>query len=730
MDTIPFFDPHTLMLVPSMGCMAECAYCFGPHDGPVMDKAAVEATAALFARLWENKPDRKIVFHGGEPLLAGHEWFEFALDRLSREFHSRVRFSIQSNLWNLDQRFVDLFAAYQVAVSTSLDGDRDICDRQRGTGYFDNTMKGIRLLRANGMDVSAIATVMPRDIENVPEIFRFFERERLPFTLRGAVPPLDPGHGGDPEGYFMTSADAERLHALAFAYLEDAKTTLRIRDVEVLVRNVYAGDSSFCMFSNCLGKYAAVAPDGKIYSCQRFCGAAEYAIGDVFAVGSADDVRAGAGFRRLAETHLDNTRRCGDCGHLAYCNGGCLYNLCAANKRGKPRPFCNGEETPNWFYRNLFDDIGVRLAREAAEAMRGNDIPTPYLAMAEKAPRPPRVGNNREQFVQQCEWGKTRAPRHAFSSLPRTNSLYLNITNNCPLRCTHCSVDAGAGNPDMPLADALSVVRDAVRIGYRELSLNGGEPFAYGDFPALVEGMGEIPRAATRFALFTNLYCDFDDRLASMALRTFDRIVVSLDGDREEHDLRRGQGSFDRTCANIGRLAAMNTKCTLSVRATLTPLQKERGVEERVSEVAKGLGISRVAITGVLPIGRARSLEGVFSIRRSRAEASFFELPARRKNTCGMGSSLHVTPEGDVYPCWAVIGHVKPLGNIRDGLIAVTREYRLGRVSCRSVDDVEECAKCDVRYVCGGKCYALRNADCDAKRDYFRELAAMATRVS
>jgi uncharacterized protein len=75
--------------------------------------------------LWDNRRDRKILFHGGEPLLAGHEWFEYALRAFTRELEHRVQFSVQSNLWLLDQRFADLFARYQVNVGTSLDGDRD-----------------------------------------------------------------------------------------------------------------------------------------------------------------------------------------------------------------------------------------------------------------------------------------------------------------------------------------------------------------------------------------------------------------------------------------------------------------------------------------------------------------------------------------------------------------------------------------------------------------------------
>ena len=32
---------------------------------------------------------------------------------------------------------------------------------------------------------------------------------------------------------------------------------------------------------------------------------------------------------------------------------------------------------------------------------------------------------------------------------------------------------------------------------------------------------------------------------------SFDKIAISVDGDRESHDLRRGAGSYDRTVKNL-----------------------------------------------------------------------------------------------------------------------------------------------------------------------------------
>ncbi|GHU77124.1 hypothetical protein FACS189414_3960 [Bacteroidia bacterium] len=724
MAHIPLFDPHTLMIMPSMGCMAECKYCFGPHSGSTMKQSVVDALVGFIGKLWDNKRDRKIIFHGGEPLLAGHEWFEYALDALTQKLHHRAQFSVQSNLWLLDQRFVDLFANYQVNVSTSLDGDRDVCDSQRGKGYFDRTMAGIRLLRENGLDVSAIATIMPANIDRIPDIFRFFEREQLSFTLRGAVPSLS--HGHQLREYYATSADAEKIYFRTLDYMEQHPETLRVRDVEAVVRNTFTEKSSLCTFSNCLGHYAAVDPDANLYTCQRFCGATEYAIGNVFDFTSADDICANPNYRRIAAKYNETRTSCGDCKHIDYCNGGCVYSMFVAEKYKQPLPFCNDKEEPQQLYKKLFDEAGIRLAMEEAAVMLGEKSPTPYLVMAGDKQHPAEAANNKQRFIRHYEWGKTGSPRYAFAHRNRTEKLFLNITNNCPLRCSHCSVDATAGFQDMPLDRVLSIVHEAAAIGYKELSLNGGEPFVYKRFPELVERLGETAHPTMRLALFTNLWCDMSDELAAKALSVFNQITVSLDGDEAEHDQRRGKGAFARTTANLRRLKAMETQCKLSVRATLTPEQRKRGVADLVHAVAKELGIGSVYITSVFPVGRAKTLDGVYDLNPLEVGAAYFERPLQRRNTCGIGSNLHVTPEGDIYPCWAFLEEGHPIGNVRDGLRQATHAYRWGDNRKYSVDGTEKCKTCEVRYLCGGICRAYKDTDCTALRNSLLNLLEVA----
>ncbi len=180
-----------LMLIPSLACPASCAYCFGPHaGGPPMGRAILEAVAR-----WQSASDDsatlEITFHGGEPLVPGIDFYRMALPLLREGLAPRrVRFAVQSNLWLLTDDLCDLFREYSVSLGTSLDGPEPINDAQRGRGYFRRTMAGIERARAHGLSAGCICTFTAQSAPRAGEIFDFFVREGLDFSLHAALPAL------------------------------------------------------------------------------------------------------------------------------------------------------------------------------------------------------------------------------------------------------------------------------------------------------------------------------------------------------------------------------------------------------------------------------------------------------------------------------------------------------------------------------------------------------------
>lgn len=98
-------------------------------------------------------PDVQIVFHGGEPLMAGHAEFEY-FARTAREVlepSTEVRLGVQTNGVLIDQEFLRISDRWDIRIGISLDGTRSGNDRhrldRRGGGTYDRVVAGLdRLL--------------------------------------------------------------------------------------------------------------------------------------------------------------------------------------------------------------------------------------------------------------------------------------------------------------------------------------------------------------------------------------------------------------------------------------------------------------------------------------------------------------------------------------------------------------------------------------------------------
>jgi uncharacterized protein len=94
-----------------------------------------------------------IVVHGGEPLLLRRDGLEKVFNALRSLIFpvTRLDLRIQTNGVLLDEDLCDLFAAYDVKVGVSFDGDRTANDRHRrfsdGRSSYDQARRALRLLR-------------------------------------------------------------------------------------------------------------------------------------------------------------------------------------------------------------------------------------------------------------------------------------------------------------------------------------------------------------------------------------------------------------------------------------------------------------------------------------------------------------------------------------------------------------------------------------------------------
>ncbi len=340
-----------LMLLPTLACPADCAYCFGPHSlGPVMGRAVVAAAAGWQAA--ESPGEAlEITFHGGEPLAVGVDFYRWVLPLLGGQL--RPRLGLQSNLWLLTDELCDLFAEHGVALGTSLDGPQAINDAQRGEGYFQRTLAGIRRARAHGLEVSCICTFTGQSAAYADEIYDFFAGQGLSFSVHAALPGLAAADGRwalSAEGYGLL------LEKLLGRYLA-GPTKLRIGTLDAISRGISAGCGGLCTFSGCLGRYPAVDPQGWVYACQRFAGLPEHRLGNVLDQPGQVNFSRSPAWQRLQARQQRVAEECAGCLHYKYCRGGCPYNSLAAGVPLGRDPYCPA-------YQRIFNTVIERAVGE------------------------------------------------------------------------------------------------------------------------------------------------------------------------------------------------------------------------------------------------------------------------------------------------------------------------------------------------------------------------------
>ncbi|MBQ6721208.1 MAG: radical SAM protein, partial [Clostridia bacterium] len=178
-----------LMLHVTSACNYACPYCFQDRRGGEMSREVQDAIVRYIRLRFSTGRYRKLTvgWFGGEPLLAGEEFYAFILPELMKRFGRRVHISIQSNLWAMTDNLAELFRKYRVAAGSSLDGPQELCDRQRGAGYYARTKAGMEILHRHQMGTGIISTLTA---DYTDQAAFLFQASSQPYSLHGAVPPL------------------------------------------------------------------------------------------------------------------------------------------------------------------------------------------------------------------------------------------------------------------------------------------------------------------------------------------------------------------------------------------------------------------------------------------------------------------------------------------------------------------------------------------------------------
>ena len=305
-----------LMIKPVSGrCNLNCRYCFymeGHTQGCAM--TAEDARTLLERALPRIAGGYPLVFQGGEPLLAGHAYFE-AVFSLLRERGLQVPVFIQTNGTLIDGRFARLFAENHALVGVSLDGIRQTHEAYRSD--FDRVMAGIRHLQDAGCEFNILSVVTGTLAEHVDEVWAFYREQG--FDFQQYIPCIS-----TPPGRLLSSGQYGaflcRLFDLWKADYERGRYVY-IRFFENMLLLLSGCPPEECGANGVCSPQLLVESNGDVYPC-------DFYVEDKYRLGNLHTDPLRTLEQRLAQSGFIASsyalpEQCAACRYLSLCRGGC-----------------------------------------------------------------------------------------------------------------------------------------------------------------------------------------------------------------------------------------------------------------------------------------------------------------------------------------------------------------------------------------------------------------------
>ncbi len=343
-------------------CNLDCDYCYylgkaelyGNHQ-PKMSDELLERYISQYIEAVQ-VPVVTFCWHGGEPLLAGLEFFEKAV-ALQNKYrgNKQIENSLQTNGLLLTPEWCDFFHKNNFLIGISLDGPKDIHDAYRhdrgGHPTFDRVIRAVEMMAIHGVEYNTLSTINDRCAGQGKRVYEFMRSvsqfmqflpvvemvegaNRQKVSKRAAIVP--PGTSGAQVAPWSITPKAFGR------FMCDIFDEWVIRDVgerfvqlfDITLAQWCGVQPSLCSFCPTCGDGLVVEHNGDVYVCDHFV-YPEYCLGNISKAHLKDLQRNPALFRFGIEKRNSLPSDCRKCEYLFACRGECPKHRFATTRRGE-----------------------------------------------------------------------------------------------------------------------------------------------------------------------------------------------------------------------------------------------------------------------------------------------------------------------------------------------------------------------------------------------------------
>jgi len=368
--------PFHLMIKPvGAACNLACAYCYYlakaayyPGSSFRMGDATLERVVAAYM---QSNPAAEVIFgwQGGEPLLAGLDFFRRALELQAKHARpgQRAVNTVQTNGVLINDEWASFFAEHHFLVGISIDGPPELHDHyrrdRRGRPTYDRVVAGLETLRAHKVEHNALVAVNRANAEHPLKVYRHLTGLGLAHLQFIPIVERESSHARKATPWSVLPAAFGRLLCEVFDYWSKHDVgRVFVQIFESTLAVWMGGSASVCVFAPICGSAMAVEHTGDLYACDHFV-YPEHLRGEI-TPGTLEAVVDGPDQRAFGQMKSALSEYCRQCPVLRFCWGDCPKHRGPASEGKSVSYLCRA-------YRKFFTHSARVLEAMAHEVRAG-----------------------------------------------------------------------------------------------------------------------------------------------------------------------------------------------------------------------------------------------------------------------------------------------------------------------------------------------------------------------
>jgi uncharacterized protein len=308
-------------------CNLRCTYCrnrdFDQKTPTIMSEEVLKRFLE-FGYL-DRANQIRIVWHGGEPLTAGINFFRSVSLNEQKLPGKKWKNGIQTNATLIDSEWSKFFKASGFNISVSIDGNKKTHDLNRvnisGTGSFDQAIKGLEQLRKNGIYPSVICTITKETYNSAKEILESLVALEFKNIAFNAFYNTATEKAADK--FALNEKEWSSFLVEIFEiWLEIDNPAIHVREIDESLAWLKNKCSSSCSFRGTCTHWLTVDSNGEMYPCERI--GKQIKLGNIFKTPNPEILQNSYEFKKWENTTKIIPEKCKSCDFQGLCHNGCV----------------------------------------------------------------------------------------------------------------------------------------------------------------------------------------------------------------------------------------------------------------------------------------------------------------------------------------------------------------------------------------------------------------------